>query len=426
MIKSSFFIDKHKQIFYNKRGDSMEKQILHVDVNNAFLSWTAIDMLSKGSSIDIREIPAIIGGDEAKRSGIVLAKSMKAKECGIKTAETIYQARIKCPNLKIYPSNFKIYRKYSDDLYQLLLQYTDKIERFSIDECFLDMTQYLMKDTLLNKAKEISRRIKEELGFTVNIGVANNKLLAKMASDFTKPDKIHTLYKEEIPQKMWKLPVSELFMLGKKTVPKLYNLQIRTIGELAKADKKILENKFGKHGIMIWEYANGIDESEVKYQKEKPKGIGNSITLPENISELKKLEEILLALTEQVTYRLRKYQLLANTVNVQLRTKNFEDTSHQGKLIATTDTTKEIYEKAKALLKQMYKKGMEIRLIGVRVEGLTDKEEQQISFFEDKENEKQKRIDKVVDELKQKYGYNKITRAGKMQVEDMLKLKTET
>ena len=421
-----FFIDKHKQIFYNKSGDSMEKQILHVDVNNAFLSWTAIDMLNKGASIDIREIPAIIGGDEAKRSGIVLAKSMKAKECGIKTAETIYQARIKCPNLKIYPSNFKIYRKYSDDLYQLLLQYTDKIERFSIDECFLDMTQYLMKDTLLNKAKEISRRIKEELGFTVNIGVANNKLLAKMASDFTKPDKIHTLYKEEIPQKMWKLPISELFMLGKRTVPKLYNLQIRTIGELAKADKKILENKFGKHGIMIWEYANGIDESEVKYQKEKPKGIGNSITLPENISELKKLEEILLALTEQVTYRLRKYQLLAKTVNVQLRTKNFEDSSHQGKLIVTTDTTKEIYEKAKELLKQMYKKGMEIRLIGVRVEGLTDKEEQQISFFEDKENEKQKRIDKVVDELKQKYGYNKITRAGKMQVEDMLKLKTET
>ena len=177
---------------------------------------------------------------------------------------------------------------------------------------------------------------------------------------------------------------------------------------------------------MIWEYANGIDESEVKYQKEKPKGIGNSITLPENISELKKLEEILLALTEQVTYRLRKYQLLAKTVNVQLRTKNFEDSSHQGKLIVTTDTTKEIYEKAKELLKQMYKKGMEIRLIGVRVEGLTDKEEQQISFFEDKENEKQKRIDKVVDELKQKYGYNKITRAGKMQVEDMLKLKTET
>lgn len=401
----------------------MEKQILHIDVNNAFLSWTAVDMLKKGSEIDIREIPAIIGGDESKRSGIVLAKSMKAKECGIRTAETIYQARQKCPNLKIFNSNFKIYRTYSNALYNLLLQYTDKIERFSIDECFLDMTEYLMKDTLLNKAKEISKRVKEELGFTVNIGVANNKLLAKMASDFSKPDKIHTLYQKEIAEKMWPLPISELFMLGKKTVPKLYNLQIRTIGDLAKSDKKMLEKKFGKHGIMMWEYANGIDNSEVKYEKENPKGIGNSITLPQNISDIKKLEEILLALTEQVTYRLRRYHLLANTVNVQLRTKDFEDTSHQGKLLVATSTTKEIYHKAKKLLEQMYQKGMSIRLIGVRVDNLIEKEEQQLSLFQNEENKKQEKLDKTIDELKEKYGYNSITRAGKMNVGNILKLK---
>lgn len=401
----------------------MEKQILHIDVNNAFLSWTAVEMLKQGSSIDIREIPAIIGGDESKRSGIVLAKSMKAKECGIRTADTIYQARLKCPNLKIFGSDFKIYRKYSDALYNLLLQYTDKIERFSIDECFLDMTSYLMKDTLLNKAKEISKRVKEELGFTVNIGVANNKLLAKMASDFTKPNKIHTLYKEEIAEKMWPLPISELFMLGKKTVPKLYNLQIKTIGDLATADKKILEKKFGKHGLVIWEYANGIDNSDVKYKKENPKGIGNSITLPQNISDIKKLEEILLALTEQVTYRLRRYHLLANTVNVQLRTKDFKDTSHQGKLELATATTKEIYHKAKELLEQMYQTGMAIRLIGVRVDDLIEKEEQQLSLFKNEKNEKQEKLDKTIDELKEKYGYNSITRAGKMKVGNILKLK---
>ena len=401
----------------------MEKQILHIDVNNAFLSWTAVDMLKQGSEIDIREIPAIIGGDESKRSGIVLAKSMKAKECGIRTAETIYQARLKCPNLKIFRSNFKIYRTYSDALYNLLLQYTDKIEIFSIDECFLDMTNYLMKDTLLNKAKEISKRVKEELGFTVNIGVSNNKLLAKMASDFAKPDKIHTLYPKEIAEKMWPLPISELFMLGKKTVPKLYNLQIKTIGDLAKADRKMLEKKFGKHGIMMWEYANGIDNSEVKYEKENPKGIGNSITLPQDISDIKKLEEILLALTEQVTYRLRRYQLLANTVNVQLRTNDFQDTSHQGKLLVATSTTKEIYQKAKELLEQMYKKEMVIRLIGVKVDNLIEKEEQQLSLFQDKENEKQEKLDKTIDELKEKYGYNSITRAGKMNVGNILKLK---
>lgn len=401
----------------------MEKQILHIDVNNAFLSWTAVEKIKQGSKIDIREIPAIIGGDEAKRTGIVLAKSMKAKECGIKTAETIYQARTKCPGLQIFESNFNSYKKYSDSLYNLLLQYTDKIERFSIDECFLDMTNYLMKDTLINKAKEISKRVKEELGFTVNIGVANNKLLAKMASDFEKPDKVHTLFQEEIPEKMWILPVSELFMLGKKTVPKLLNLQIKTIGDLAKADQKMIEKKFGKHGNMIWEYANGIDDSEVKYKKELPKVIGNSITLPQNVSEMKKLEEILLALTEQVTYRLRRYNLLANTVNVQLRTKDFEDTSHQGKLLIATATTKEIYQKAKQLLEQMYQNGIPIRLIGVRVDHLEGKEEQQISFFENKQNKKQEKLDETIDSLKEKYGYSMITRAGKMNVDHLLKLK---
>ena len=404
----------------------MERQILHVDVNNAFLSWTALDMLKHGSEMDIRDIPAVIGGDESKRSGIVLAKSMKAKECGVRTAETIYQARIKCPGLKVFPSNFKIYRYYSNQLYQLLLEYTDKIERFSIDECFLDMTHYLMNDTLLNKGKEINRRVKEELGFTVNVGVAHNKLLAKMASDFTKPDRVHTLFKEEIPSKMWTLPVSELFMLGKRTVPKLYNMQIKTIGDLAKTNKKILQDKFGKHGTMMWEYANGMDNSEVKYQKEKPKGIGNSVTLPEDISNIEKLEEILLALTEQVTYRLRKQKMLARVVNVQLRTKDFVDTSHQRKLPNATTSTKEIFMYAKELLKQMYRKGTPIRLIGVRVDDLTDTEEMQISLFNDAtKNKKQEKLDKTIDQLKEKYGYNLITRAGKMGVEDFIKFRKE-
>ena len=404
----------------------MERQILHVDVNNAFLSWTAIDMLKNGSKIDIREIPAVIGGDESKRSGIVLAKSMKAKECGVKTAETIYQARMKCPGLRVFPSNFKIYRQYSNQLYQLLLEYTDKIERFSIDECFLDMTHYLMNDTLLNKGKEINRRVKEELGFTVNVGVAHNKLLAKMASDFTKPDRVHTLFENEIQNKMWTLPVSELFMLGRRTVPKLHNMQIKTIGDLAKTNKRILQDKFGKHGVMMWEYANGIDNSEVKYEKEKPKGIGNSVTLPEDISNIDKLEEILSALTEQVTYRLRKQNMLARVVNVQLRNKDFVDTSHQRKLSNATASTRKILEVAKELLEQMYRKGTRIRLVGVRVDDLTDKEEMQISLFSNEEkNEKQEKLDKTIDALKEKYGYHFITRAGNMGAEGYIQFRKE-
>lgn len=402
----------------------MERQILHVDVNNAFLSWTAVEMLKNGSQIDIREIPSIIGGDESKRSGIVLAKSPKAKEFGIKTAETIYQARMKCSSVKIYKSDFKVYQKYSNMLYKLLQEYTDKIERFSIDECFLDMTNYLMKRTLIEVAQEIHVRVKNELGFTVNIGVANNKLLAKMASDFTKPDKIHTLYANEIRQKMWHLPVSELFMLGRRTVPKLQNMQIRTIGDLANTNKELLTKKFGKHGLQMWEYANGIDNSEVKYLQEKPKGIGNSITLPENISEIEKLEEILLSLSEQVTYRLRKYKMKAKVVNVQLRTKDFVDSSHQEKLEYPTASTKEIYKKAKKLLMNMYKPYTPIRLVGLRVDGLEENEMQQTTLFEPKEDKKQEKLDKVIDEFKNKYGYNFITRAGRMEVKN-LKFKGE-
>ena len=400
----------------------MEKQILHVDVNNAYLSWTALDMLKHGSKLDIREIPAIIGGDESKRSGIVLAKSMKAKECGVKTAETIYQAKQKCPNLQVFSPRFDVYKENSNKLYHLLLEYTDKIERFSIDECFMDMTNYLMNDSLLNKGKEINRRIKEELGFTVNVGVAHNKLLAKMASDFQKPDRVHTLWEKEIPTKMWPLPVSELFMLGKKTVPKLYNMQIKTIGQLAKSDKNILQKKFGKHGILMWEYANGIDNSEVKYLPERPKCISNSVTLPVNISNLSRLEEIVTVISDQVAYRLRKEGLLANTVNVQLRTKDFEDSSHQSKLPQATDVTKEISEKAKELLKQMYKKGMQIRLVGVKVDNFIEKEQQQLSLFSNS-NKKQKNLDKVMDNLKEKYGYNIIKRAGKMDLDGFVKLK---
>lgn len=399
----------------------MEKQILHVDVNNAFLSWTAIDMLKNGGTVDIRTIPAVIGGNEEMRSGIVLAKSMKAKECGIITGETLYQARKKCPSLKVYQGKYNTYRDYSAQLYNLLLEYTDKIERFSIDECFLDMTNCLLGTTLIEKAKEINKRVREELGFTVNVGVANNKLLAKMASDFTKPDKIHTLYKQEIPNKMWTLQVSELFMLGKKTVPKLYNMRIKTIGDLAKTDVNTLVKKFGKHGQMMWEYANGIDNSEVNYIKEKPKGIGNSTTLPMDVSNIDKLKEILLSLTEQVAYRLRKHEMLANVVNVQLRTKDFKNFSHQQKLDIATSNTKDIYNKAKKLLQEMYKPEMEIRLVGMRVDNLIEKNNQQLSFFDVENNQKQQNIDKVIDDIKKKYGYKSITRAGEINIEKIIK-----
>ena len=403
--------------------EKVKRQILHIDVNNAFLSWTALDRLAQGEKVDIREIEAVIGGDETKRSGIVLAKSMKAKKKGVCTGETLYQARLKCPNLQVFKGDYKSYRKHSNDLFKILSEYTDKIERFSIDECFLDMTNYLGKDTLLDKAYEISRRVKKELGFTVNVGVAHNKLLAKMASDFTKPDKVHTLFEEEIPTKMWTLPVSELFMLGKKTLPKLYNMGIKTIGDLAKQDKETMIKKFGKHGLMMWEFSNGIDNSEVHYIEEKPKGIGNSVTLPRDLVNIEEIEKVLLTLAEQVAYRLRKYKMYANVVNVQLRTKDFKDFSHQKKLMNATSNTKEIYRIAKELLEEMYKKGTFIRLVGLRVDNLVENDEVQLSLFSNEEDKKQEKLDEVIDELKEKYGYNSVTRAGKLHSEEIIKLK---
>ncbi len=399
----------------------VERQILHVDVNNAFLSWTALERLKVGDSVDLRKIPSAICGDENKRSGIILAKSPLAKAMGVVTGETVYQATKKCPNLKLYSTDFKAYQKYSDELYNLLREYTDIIERFSIDECFLDMTNFLMGDTLLAKAHEINRRVKNELGFTVNIGLSTNKLLAKMASDFSKPDKIHTLYPNEIKNKMWSLDVSELFMIGKKSVPKLNKMGIFKIGDLACFDKNILVKRMGKFGKLAWEYANGIDNSEVVAIRERAKSIGNSITLPIDISNAEKLESVLLALVEQVTFRLRKERLFASTISVQLRTKDFKDFSHQSKLDFSTSNTKEIYEKAKMVFQEMYKENIPIRLIGFRVDKLVDTEEQ-ISFFDSNKVENNK-LDKALDSIKSKYGYMSITRAGELNINEYLKRK---
>lgn len=390
----------------------MERLIFHIDVNNAFLSWTAVDMLNKGSKIDIRNIPAIIGGDETKRHGVVLAKSNVAKQFGIKTGEPIYFARQKCPQIKVFESNHSMYKEYSNKLYNLFKEYTDKIERFSIDECFLDMTGCIMKnETALSKAQEISKRIKEELKFTVNIGIAHNKLLAKMASDFEKPDKIHTLFENELETKLYPLDVGELFMVGKKSKEKLNRMGIYKIGQLAKFNQELLIKNFGKFGKMIWEYANGIDNEEVNYIREKPKGIGNSITLPYDLNDIEKINKVLLELTEQVTYRLRKENMLASVVNVHIKTKDFKTFSHQKKLDNPTSSTKIIYAEVKKLINELYK-GDDIRLLGVRVDNLVSEDEMQLSLFINQNSKKQEKLDQAIDKLKDKYGYKFIKRGG--------------
>lgn len=390
----------------------MDKKILHIDVNNAFLSWSAVDRLAKGETVDLRTIPAIIGGDEQSRHGIVVAKSNVAKKFGIKTAEPIYQARRKCPSVVVIPGNFEVYRKFSNKLYKLFLEYTEKVERFSIDECFLDMTNYLSPgEDIIKLGIQIKERVKKEFGFTVNVGVSDDKILAKIASDFEKPDKLHTLFKSEIKEKLWPLDVSEMFLVGKKSVPKLNRMGIKTVGDLAKTDKQKLIKEFGKFGYTIWKYSNGESKEEINYLPEKPKGIGNEETLSYDYVNIEDIEMKLVELAEKVAWRLRKEEMLATVVNVHLKTKDFVNISHQKKLSGRTDSTQEIIDASKELLREFYK-GQPIRLIGVRVDGLEEKEQLQMSMFDELENKKDRRIDETMDKLKEKFGYNIVSRAS--------------
>jgi DNA polymerase-4 len=394
----------------------MEKIIFHIDVNNAFLSWTAVDMLNKGYKIDIRTIPSIIGGDEESRHGIVLAKSPVAKKFGIKTAMPIFQAKQMCPWLKVFESDFRLYSHYSKLLYELFLTYTPLVERFSIDECFLDLTNSIPKGkTYLELANEISQKIKSLWGYTVNIGIAHNKLLAKMASDLEKPDKIHTiLTQKEIEDKMWPLPVNELLFVGKQTASKLNLIGIKTIGELAKYDETKLIKIFGKYGKSMHESANGISTSEVNPIREKPKSISQETTLPKDISSIEEINEIVVDLSNEVSYRLRKEKMKANVISVDLKTNTFQSFSHQKKLLQPTNSTKVIINEAKKLVEEMYDKKLPIRLVGVKVDKLIDMNgDIQISLLNESIDTKQEKIDSALDQINSKYKKGLIKRGYK-------------
>ncbi len=388
-----------------------ERFIFHIDVNNAFLSWTAVKLLKEGSSLDIRTIPSIIGGDEALRHGIVLAKSPVAKKYGIKTAETIYSARKKCHNLKIYPPDHHYYQEMSQNLMKYLANYSPLLEQLSIDECFLDMsnTSYLY-DNLIDLAYKIKDEIKTKFGFTVNIGIANNKLCAKMASDFEKPDKVHTLFDNEIKDKMWPLNVNDLFMVGKKSAEKLEMLGIKTIGDLAKSDVNFLKKHFKSFGETMWEYANGIDNSKVISEIDANKCISVSQTFEVDVDNINRLRKTLLQQVEKVTRLLREQNSYAKTVAVTIKTYDFRTFSKQMKLDNATDITEEIYKNILNLFENFWD-GTKIRNLGVRLSNFTNQCDRQLSFFEPF-NEKDHNFQKVLDKVKDKYGQSALMPAS--------------
>ena len=391
-----------------------ERIIFHIDVNNAFLSWTAVYLLKNGYKIDIRKIPSIIGGDEKTRRGIVLAESPVAKKYGIVTAETIYQAKRKCPSLKMYPPNYEWYAKKSKELFDYLSQYSPLIEKFSIDECFIDMTgtNYLYND-VEEFAHEIKDEIRKKFGYTVNIGIANNKLCAKMASDFEKPDKVHTLYKSEIEKKMWPLNVGDLFMCGKATTKALNEMKIFTIKDLAYSNQKLLEKKFKSQAKYLKEAAWGIDNSKVEPRKEKNTSISTTHTLEYDCSDEIKLKNILLRQTDQVTRRLRQKKQYAKTVAVIYKNKYFKSYSAQAKLPKASNNTKDIYKLVVEIFEKSYLKEA-VRLIGIRLADLCDNELEQISLFDNdnKNTVKEDKIQSTIDTLNQKFGYGLIMPAS--------------
>lgn len=385
----------------------MNRIILHVDVNNAFLSWTAVWMLNNGYKKDIRERYAIIGGDETERRGIVLAKSNPCKKKGVITAEPIYSARRKCPYLEVYKPNFEIYRYFSDKMYEYLCTYTDVIERYSIDECFLDYTNSV---NLFGDPVKIAYKIKDDIynmfGFTVNVGVGNNKLLAKMASDFEKPNKVHTLFSNEIVEKMHPLPVEDLFMIGKATSKKLSEMNINTIGELAMFPLENLNKRFKSMGKMIHDYANGIDNSPVYYEREMVKSISSSTVLPYNYRDINMIYNVIRKLSSDIGKKLRNNKLYADTIGIWFKYNYFDKFSRQEKLDVSIATDEEIYNNSIKIFNDIWNHDDGIRSICVFVSGLSSERKKQLSIFDIDidDNDSSDKLQGVIDDIKNKYG----------------------
>ena len=398
----------------------MKRIILHIDVNNAFLSWTAVDKLKNGEKIDIRNRYAVIGGDETTRRGVVLAKSNLCKTKGVVTGESLYLARKKCPYLDVYPGNHSLYKVYSDMMHNYLLQYTNIVERYSIDECFLDYTASVQ---LFGDPVRLAYKIKEDMktkfGFTVNVGIGNNKLEAKMASDFSKPDKVHTLFDEEVKDKMWPLPIEELFMLGKSSSAKLKDLGIKTIGELANTDIEFLIKKFKSHGKLMWEFANGIDNSEVSYQARDAKSISASTVLPYNYSSRDECLKVLKSLSMEVGKKLRDSELFARNVSIWIKYSNFIKVSKQMVISNRIHTDEDIYKYSCILFDKLWVKDNYIRGLCVGTSDFSNSHDKQLSLFDMSKVDKKKdlkddKLQKTLDLIRNKYGNDKIMYADMM------------
>jgi len=393
-----------------------QRVIFHVDANSAFLSWSAAYRVKVlGETEDLREVPSVVAGDKASRHSIILAKSGPAKKYGIQTGEPLFQALEKCPQLKVIPPDYPLYVEASRHFVEMLRQFSPQVQQYSIDEAWVDMTgtERIFGSPRL-AAEKMRQRINDELGFTVNIGISSNKLLAKMAGDFEKPNKVHTLFPEEMEEKMWPLPVRDLFLVGPATEKKLKVYGIYTIGDLAKADLSVLKKRLGKHGETIWHFANGRNADAVTPEPQENKGYGNSITTPKDVVTTEQAHQVLLSLCETVAARMRKDGKSGGCISIHIRTNDFSHASHQAVLLGATNITGEIFEAACRVFDELWDRVTPLRQLGVQMTRLSTEPYQQYDLFSSltpERYERKIRLDETVDALRDKFGEEIIRRA---------------
>lgn len=392
--------------------DNMDRVILHCDMNGFFASVELLD------HPELKNVPMAVCGSPDNRHGIILAKNELAKKSGVVTAETLWQAKRKCPHLKCVPPHHDKYKKYSKLINDIYYRFTDMVEPFSIDESWLDVTA---SQRLFGSGKEIADKIREtvknELGLTLSAGVSFNKIFAKMGSEYRKPDATTIITRENYKKLLWPLPVDELFSVGASTAEKLCSLGIKTIGDLAASDILWLEKQLGKYGRMIYEYANGLENSPVALasERQKIKSVGNGITFRRNLTGADDVRTALTALADTVSSRLRKYQLKAGGIKVDIKDPNLKVISRQKQLDTRTNTAEEISTAAFDVLSRSWDMKNPIRLLTVTAINLFDEdEEEQISLFGGDENARAagEKLAYTMDSIREKFGDKAILFGG--------------
>ncbi len=390
----------------------MSRVILHCDLNSFFAS---VELLSHP---ELKELPVAVCGDPASRKGIILAKNEAAKGYGVRTAETIWQARQKCPDLVLLPPHHDRYREYSHLINTIYGQYTDLVEPFGIDESWLDITgsMHLFGGDPRAIADGIRERIRRELGLTLSVGVSFNKVFAKLGSDYKKPDATTVIPPEGWQSVVWPLPLGAMLFAGPAAQRILGQYGIRTIGQLAAADNALLENLLGKLGRQLWSCANGLEDSPVRPQhlQEPVKSVGNSSTFPENLTSREQIRRGAALLCDSVATRLRQQGLYCRAVQVGLRDPAFHNVSRQKHLPHSTHLMRELLDTAMELIDQIWRAPSPVRLISITALDLTDRWEtyEQEDLFSPSapiQERRQEKLEQVMDNIRRRYGTRAIT-----------------